>query len=388
MKQVGQIRKEVIDPIEAVIRLYSGPTEFMKKRAKRRVDYEKWMAAKANGKKSDEKLQLLAKEYDALNETLKSDLPRLSSLTAVVGQKVLASLIFLQTSWYYIWQEKVKTVLDANQIPMNVHDIVKSFDRDYKYVLAQTQELGLINGTLEGDCFLDGLDSTPNASIKDNESIKTKGRLSDSSARPRGLSLAAPHDTSPSLPAPDFAKRHSGQFSFSPILSNGPGFPAHAPYQPAAYSGHLRAGSDSPATSDAGAPRLYGSTRPSTSRSITSDNGGIPRISTDLGHRRESSSTQASASYMVDGPLRDQRPFSGIFHSAMPLPDGPEDSARSSRASSMDRAHGSRYNVIYLAASLFEFNIAATKTEAGYPYLTYSAGEVSSKTIVPLLSVY
>ncbi|KAK6614189.1 RhoGEF domain-containing protein [Botrytis cinerea] len=374
---VGQIRKEVIEPIEAVIRLYSGPTEFMKKRAKRRVDYEKLMAVKANGKKPDEKLQLLAKEYDALNETLKTDMPRLSVLTAQIGQTILAKLIFSQTAWYYIWQEKVKTVLDANQIPMNENDILQSFERDYKYVLAQTQELRLINGTLEADCFLDRLDSTPVTSIKDNESIKTKGRLSDSSARPRVLSLAAPHDTSPCLPTPDFAKRHSGQFSFSPILSNGPGFPAHAPYQPAAYSvGHSRAGSGSPATPDASAPRLYGSTRPSTSRSITSDNGGMSRISTDLGHRRESSSTQASASYMVDGPLRDQRPFSGIFHSAMPLPDGPEDSVRSSRASSVDRAHRSRYNVIYLAASLFEFNIAATKTEAGYPYLTYSPGEI------------
>ncbi|TGO62715.1 hypothetical protein BOTNAR_0110g00270 [Botryotinia narcissicola] len=374
---VGQIRKEVIEPIEAVIRLYSGPTEFMKKRAKRRVDYEKLMAVKANGKKPDEKLQLLAKEYDALNETLKTDMPRLSVLTAQVGQTILAKLIFSQTAWYYIWQEKVKTVLDANQIPMNENDILQSFERDYKYVLAQTQELRLINGTLEVDCFLDRLDSTPVTSIKDNESIKTKGRLSDSSARPRLLSLAAPHDTSPCLPTPDFAKRHSGQFSFSPIMANGPGFPAHAPYQPAAYSvGHSRAGSGSPATPDANAPRLYGSTRPSTSRSITSDNGGVARISTDLGHRRESSSTQASASYMVDGPLRDQRPFSGIFHSAMPLPDGPEDSLRSSRASSVDRAHGSRYNVIYLAASLFEFNIAATKTEAGYPYLTYSPGEI------------
>ncbi|APA07223.1 hypothetical protein sscle_02g019930 [Sclerotinia sclerotiorum 1980 UF-70] len=373
---VAKIRKEVIDPIEAVIRLYTGPTEFMKKRSKRRIDYEKWIAAKANGKKSDDKLLSLVKEYDALNETLKTDLPRLSALTSEIGRKVLARLICNQTSWYYIWQEKVKTVLDANQIPVSVHEIVQSFERDYKYVLAQTQELRLINGTLEVDCFFDRSDSTPLASIKDNESIKTKGRLSESSGRPRGLSSAGQHDTSPSLPTPDFAKRHSGQFSFSPILANAPGFPAHAPYLPAAYStGHSRAGSGSPAT-DASASRLYSSTRPSTSRSIASENGVVPRISTDLGHRRESSSTQASASYMVDGPLRDQRPFSGIFHSAMPLPDGPEDSARSSRASSMDRTHRGRYNVIYLAASLFEFNIEATKKEAGYPYLTYSAGEI------------
>jgi len=58
------------------------------------------------------------------------------------------------------------------------------------------------------------------------------------------------------------------------------------------------------------------------------------------------------------------------------MPDGPEESQRSSRASSHDRNGSGGYNVLYLAASLFEFNISATKTEAGYPYLTYSAGEI------------
>jgi len=60
----------------------------------------------------------------------------------------------------------------------------------------------------------------------------------------------------------------------------------------------------------------------------------------------------------------------------MPLPDGPEDSQRSSRASSRDRNISHGFNVLYLAASLFEFNISATKKEAGYPYLTYQAGEI------------
>jgi len=59
------------------------------------------------------------------------------------------------------------------------------------------------------------------------------------------------------------------------------------------------------------------------------------------------------------------------------LPDGPEESRRSSRASSRERgpAHDG-YNVLWLAASLFEFNITTTKHEAGYPYLIYQAGEI------------
>ena len=70
----------------------------------------------------------------------------------------------------------------------------------------------------------------------------------------------------------------------------------------------------------------------------------------------------------------------------MPLTDGPEESQRSSRASSRDRNTSSGYNVLYLAASLFEFNISATKSEAGYPYLTYQAGEVSALLSIPFPS--
>jgi hypothetical protein len=35
------------------------------------------------------------------------------------------------------------------------------------------------------------------------------------------------------------------------------------------------------------------------------------------------------------------------------------------------------YNILYLAASVFEFNIPETKIEAGYPYLMYQVGEVN-----------
>ncbi|PQE12603.1 Rho guanyl nucleotide exchange factor protein [Rutstroemia sp. NJR-2017a BBW] len=381
---VNDIRQRVIGPFESVIHAYSPPTLAMKKRAKRRVDYEKFLVNKAAGKKIDEKLEELVSQYEALNETLKMELPKLSALTEKIGRICLGNLVDIQTTWYRTWQEKVKTVLDANQMPKDTMDIVHTFNRDYKYVEARAQELCIINGTFkEGGNWSaatsmlepDNPDSISISSARDN----SKGRRSESSYRSRGLSVAtADKSHSPSLPTPEFAKRHSGQFSFSPILANAPGLP-HAPYQPAAYSnGYSLGGTATPASPEHGGSRVYSSARPHTSRSIASDNGGIPRISTDLAHRRESSSTQASASYLVDGPIREraERPFSGIFHSAMPLPDGPEDSARSSRASSHERPRGSRYNVIYLAASLFEFNIAATKTEAGYPYLTYSAGEI------------
>jgi dynamin-binding protein len=346
----------------------------MKKRNKRRLDYEKYLSMKAQGKKIDEKLTELVDQYVALNETLKLELPKLSSLTESLGNVCLVQFINIQTMWYGIWQDKVRTVLENNQVPKDIADIVNMFTRDFKYAEARAQELGIVNGNF--------LTVTPKGrTSQSTQSTEAKGRPSNLSSRSRGMSFNS--DKSPSLPTPDFEKnRHSGQFTFSPVVSTTPGVSQFG-YQTHSHSnGHSRNGSLTPVTPDpssAFGSRSHTSNlpRPSTGRSATSDTGTTrPSNEYSIQYRRESGSTSTSGYRHVDGPPPTTRPFSGIFHSAMPLPDGPEDSQRSSRASSRDRNVSGGYNVLYLAASLFEFNISATKSEAGYPYLTYQAGEV------------
>lgn len=347
----------------------------MKKRTKRRADYEKIAAAKKSGSKLTEKEQTKLEQYEALNETLKLEMPKLFEKTEEIANLLLGHFIAIQARWYDVWQKKVKVVLEESQIPKDVAEIVSCFNRDYQYVEGKAQELGIVNGTINLERVSSG--GKPSTDTNDTRAKERKPRPSDLSSRSRRLSTTS--DKSPSLPTPDFAKRNSGsQFMFSPITSITPSVPQFAyqnqSYQNQPYStGHSRAGSGSPATPDT---RQHAQGRPNTSRSYTSDSGAM-RMSNDYNSqiRRESGSTSYSH---VDGPPISSRPYSGIFHSAMPLPDGPEDSARSSRASSRDRNVSGGYNVLYLAASLFEFNIAATKSEAGYPYLTYQAGEVST----------
>jgi hypothetical protein len=357
----------------------------MKKREKRRADYEKILAAKKSGSKISEKEQTKLDQYEALTETLKSELPMLFEKTETIANLLLGHLVVINTRWYDVWQRKVSVVLEEKDIPKTLDDVVVTFNREFEFVERETQKLGIVNGSINTNLEKVSSAGKPSTDTTDTRSKSTdtrKGRPSDLSSRSRGLSATS--DRSPSLPTPDFAKRLSGsQFTFSPITSTTPNVPQFAyqtqpyqnqPYQNQPYStGHSRAGSGSPATPD---PRNLG--RPSTSRSYTSDSGAM-RISNDYNTqpRRESGSTYTS-SHHIDGPpiSGSTRPYSGIFHSAMPLPDGPEDSARSSRASSRDRNVSGGYNVLYLAASLFEFNIEATKSEAGYPYLTYQAGEV------------
>jgi hypothetical protein len=366
---------KVIEPFEQVIHAYGPPGLAMKKRNKRRMDYEKCMTLKGQGKKVDEKLQELVDQYEALNETLKHELPKLSAMTESIGNVCLIQFINIQTMWYGIWQDKVRTVLEDSQVPKDIADIVSMFTRDFKYVEARAHELGIVNGT-----FLTATPKPP-TSQSTQSTADPKGRPSNLSGRSRAMSFNS--DKTPSLPTPDFEKsRHSGHFTFSPIVASSPGF-SQITHQTSSHStGHSRNGSLTPGTPDpmsafGNRSQASNTVRPNTSRSMTSDTGTTrPSNEYNNPYRRESGSTSNSGYRYGDGPPQSTRPFSGIFHSAMPLPDGPEDSQRSSRASSRDRNVSDGYNILYLAASLFEFNISATKSEAGYPYLTYQAGEV------------
>jgi hypothetical protein len=373
---LAQVRKQVIEPFEQVIKAYGNPSLAMKKRQKRRLDYERMEQIKRGGKSGDSKLQEHVEQYEALNDTLKKELPKLSALTEKVGNICLGNFVNLQAKWFAIWRDKMKTVLgDCPDMP-DLDEVVTTFQRDFPYVDAQLASIGIVRPTPRGRPSM----STA-ASNDDSLSRKTRSPRPSDVDTLRSIGMSTNGDTAPSLPTPDFVSRHSGSISMSPTGSKSIPSP-HQYYYRDYYAGitsHGNASSSAMGAEMAASSRsLAGtgatSTRPSTGRSF--DSGGIPRQSTDSTsqHRRDSNTT-----YNSSHPPQESRRFSGLFHSALPLPDGPEESRRSSRASSRERgpAHDG-YNVLWLAASLFEFNITTTKHEAGYPYLIYQAGEVST----------
>ncbi|KAI1872510.1 hypothetical protein JX265_005390 [Neoarthrinium moseri] len=370
-QHLSQVRKHVIEPFEHVIKAYSNPSLAMKKRAKRRVDYEKSVQLKKAGKKLDKQLTECVEQYDALNEALKKELPKLSALTEKIGNICLGNFVNIQTQWFSIWKEKVKVVLDNQQIP-EIPDIISNFQRDYSFQEEQMQSISILNPT-----------STPRVSQSTSidDSQRLRPRPSELSSLRRGRGLSVNSDVAPSLPTPDFVKRNSGQFTVSPSVNSVPS--PHQFYYRDYYAGinsTTPAGSGTPNTPEAsGRAPASGSLRPGTGQSY--DSGGMPRRSTDSGQtRRYSNSVYPTSGYQSPPePSQNQR-YSGLFHSALPLSDAPEKSVRqsraSSRASSRERPPIDGYNVLWLAASLFEFNIETTKHEAGYPYLTYQAGEI------------
>ncbi|KAJ0121655.1 hypothetical protein J7T55_008822 [Diaporthe amygdali] len=360
-----QIRKHVIEPFELVIRSYQNPLLAMKKRNKRRLDYEKSVQLKKGGKKLDKQLAELVEHYEALNDTLKKELPQLSALTEKVGNICLENMINIQAKWWLIWKEKIRVVASITDLP-EVTEIVSTFNRDFRDMEEQIMGLGILNPTVKT--------RTSQSTTDDHTISRIKSKASDLGTT-RGRNMSVTSDQAPVLPAPDFARQHSGNGH----LARSPSAAApssNSYFYRDYYHGLNSRGPASPTSSDfSNQPRSFPAMtpRPGTGRSF--DSAGVPRPSIDSAApvhvRRDSNSTSNAPPSATDG-----RRGSGLFHSAMPLTESTEELQRSSRASSRERYISKGYNVLWLAASLFEFNIETTKHEAGYPYLTYQAGEI------------
>ncbi|KAM0209581.1 hypothetical protein ACHAPA_000436 [Fusarium lateritium] len=369
-EHLSQVRKHVIEPFEHVIKAYGNPSLAMKKRQKRRVDFERYEQLKRAGKSPDSKLNELVEQYDALNDTLKKELPKLSALTEKVGNICLGNFVNIQTNWYGIWKDKMKVVLGDTPDMPDLKEVVATFHRDFPYAQEQLANVGILNPMYRGR-----VSQSTTRSTDESSSLRMQSRPSESNSRGRGHSISS--EQIPSVPPSEFVKRHSGSYTASPTTVAAGNIPSpNQYYYRDFYAGinNHQQGTASPISPELpGSTRSFAaSTRPSTGRSF--DSGGIPRQSSESAtqHLRDSHTT-----YSSQNQSQESRRFSGLFHSALPPADEPEDGTRSSRASSRERGPvDDGYNVLWLAASLFEFNIATTKHEAGYPYLVYQAGEI------------
>ncbi|KAI9832401.1 MAG: hypothetical protein M1819_004389 [Sarea resinae] len=378
------VRKSVIEPMATLLRLHDGPQRIMQKRNKRIIDYARYKSVKERSDKPDKKTQEHAEQFIALNDTLKDELPRLYSLTGKLVEACLNSFVELQAQWQSVWQEKIKSTIEENQLPKHISDIIDQFSGDFAFFQAQITTLGICNGSLLADAasFL-----TPSTTAVNDDSSSLRRPSTLDSSRNRAMSS---DDVSPSLPTPDFGKRNSGNFSFSPLGETLPGLPSgpQQPNQPSAI-GRVRAGSN---TSNRGSstPPLPGirsfsastpstgyQPRPSTSSQSNNSSVAFPRLSTSsaTAARPPSGSTYYTTAHEI--PPQSSSPnvrFSGIFSSALPMSEHSPSTSRAASPPVHDGPHD--YNVLFLVASCYEFNIDRARREAGYPYLTYVPGEI------------
>lgn len=387
-----------------LLKLHDGPQKFMHKRNKRIADYARYKATKDRGEKPDKKLVEQGEQFMAINETLKDELPKLFSLTAKLVEACLNNFVQLQLQWQIIWRRKLSQAIDDCKVPKEAADIVVGFSGDFTFVEAQVLSLGICNGSMLVDAVNLANFLTPTTTLNGDGTSSPRGTSSIELSKRRTLSISS--DKSPMLPQPDFGTRAFGLENGLQLAGALPSPNQANPNQRMRASSAVS--SQGPRTPELpGAYRSYGVTntpasnpvRPitATNRTTTDPSLSATRQSLEslnvnrLGedaiflNRPASGSTYPQVSrsrppsdstfpQLASNPQRASSPsarYSGFFSSAMPMSDSPP-------TESPTDAFGRReFNVIFLAASVYEFNIDRARREAGYPYLTYVAGEVS-----------
>lgn len=351
-------------------KLHDQPQKMMQKRKKRIVEYARYKAIKDRGDKPDKKTQEAGEQWSALNETLKIELPQLYALTKKLVERCLLSLINIQITWQSTCERKLQSVLEkpperTENFSDDMAKYVQRFLSDYDSVCSPIMSLGVCNKTLltEISNFL----SPAQTFVPDDASSYKKSSTFTSTKRTESLSS--------DMSTPDVNQRLSGTFTWQNFDSTPPldNQPQTSPI------GRMRAGSalssrgpSTPRSTNATTPAIsnFPQPRPSTGVGRTSEPSNIfPRLSLEM--------EQRNGSTLLAPPYSRS---SGIFSSALPMSDSPTPTG----TETPEEQNNDEPEVLFLAASLFEFNIAHDRREGGYPYLVYVPGEVSSLPTVTI----
>lgn len=386
-----------------LLKLHDGPQKFMQKRNKRLLDYARFKAIKDRGEKPDKKLAEQGEQFIAINETLKEELPKLFALTGKLVEACLNNFVQLQLQWNVIWRRKLSQAIDDCKVPGQISDIVDSFAGDFAFFEAQVLSLGICNGSMLAEAVNLVSFLSPTTTVNGDGTASPRQVSSLDLTKRRTLSISS--DRSPMLPQPDFGARNFGVENGLQLAAG-----AFTSLNQDSSTRRVRASStvssQGPRTPDIpGSYRSYFnsstpvSARPITSisRTITEPSPSLPRSSLDIStvnrlsgeatlvSRPHSGSTyppagasgppadSTSSQTGHDAHQRNSSPssrFSGYFSSAMPMSDSPPEQAPPEPEGRKE------FKVLFLAASVYEFNIDRARKEAGYPYLTYVAGEV------------
>lgn len=335
----------------SLLKLYEGPQRVMHKRDKRLIEYVRFTAVKDRGDKPDKKCTEQAEQFVALNETLKDELPKLYSLTAKLMEACLKNFVQIQTTWQNTLQNRLAPLVDS--FPDDIEKIFNEWASDFTFSDAQILSLGVCNGSLLVDTIGPANYSTPSVGAKsrrpstvNSSSTPVGSNLEDSPKVSHDFNTSNPSFQSPAM---DSQSHISGGHRRADSAVSGP--PRSVP----AASPELQ-----PVQNVTSAPTSNPNPEPIPS---------LPQLSLDSPFLGD----------MINTTAGDNQPttpaggrYSGFFSSAMPMSDNPEDN----EPAPAENATPKEPKVLFLAASIYEFNIDRARREAGYPYLTYVAGEI------------
>ena len=391
---MNAVRHNTIEPITTLLKLYDNPQKLMAKRNKRVIDYARYKGIKDRGDKPDKKTVEQGEQFIAINDSLKQELPQLFALTGKLVVACLNNFVQLQLQWHIIWRRKLSQVLDNYKASGPLSELIDAFTGDFAFFDAQVLSLGICNGSMIAESVNMVNMLSPARTLTDDSASQKKPSLDMTRRRTTSINS----EMSPVLPQPDFGSRNGAGGFFG--MDNGvPQMPTMAPtYSQPEPSNRNRANSAmvagrSPRTPDVpGSYHSYSNNttpisasfgRPTTATATgptpmpprpSSDSADVNRVSEATTLVNQPSANGVYVSGTQARPSSPSGRYSGFFSSALPMSDSPPQQSPVEAGASRSQP---QFNVIFLAASVYEFNIDRARREAGYPYLTYVAGEVS-----------
>lgn len=133
-----RVRKDVIDPMLTVLKLFDGPQKVIDVRNKLLPDYNRF--AEMPDKKPSEK----GMKFMMLNEALKDELPKFFHLVRTLMLACLEVFVAIQQEWYLTILHKLSPLVD--DIPHDFLDVVSHWSAKFGTVNARIESLALFNG--------------------------------------------------------------------------------------------------------------------------------------------------------------------------------------------------------------------------------------------------
>lgn len=372
----------------------------IEQRKKYLLYYVKYKQMVDRGEKVDPELEDLAQKFTAINDTLKHELPLLYERTKGLMRTLMTLFMCLQKDWYKTCSKKILPLLESEpqhttSLRYDLDSYVERFHADYKPMQDLANRLGIVNRSLLVDIsnmtspvptVSDDGGSSRNSSSRRTASVGSEASMQDSRPRNSG----------------GYGTRSHPRIIDNPPRSTptGPAYPSLYQVGSAGRSGpgptSLReARALSPVSDNSEATVMHGSEcrNPDSSRHqdyyvldgvVDFDDpspfgSGTFDFPPQLG-ASFLSSTMQTTSHSMPTPtsqlisLPDSSRASGVFNSALPMSDSPVRGSMEDLPTTP--ADTDEPEVLFLAASLFEFNIAHDRREGGIPYLVYVPGEI------------
>jgi hypothetical protein len=372
----------------------------IEQRKKFLLHYVKHKQAIDRGEKPDPELVASAEKFTTINDTLKHELPLLYEKTKSVMRNLMTLFMALQKEWYKTCSKKILPLLESEpqhttSIRYDLESYVERFNADYRLQQETANRLGIVNQTLLQHISSmtspiptmasDGGGSARNSSSRRTESMGSEASVVDARKRNSGgygsrtqmRSMDGPPRSSPAGPA------------YPPVFQTG----ANAGRTGLGPTSLREARALSP-TSDASEITLTRGERSNSTRSRAHSYKGFdgtfetddrslagssifdfpPQLGASFLSPTQSSMQTISSPSSQPASRPGSTRQSGVFNSALPMSESPvPGSVEDLPATSGETEEP---EVLFLAASLFEFNIAHDRREGGIPYLVYVPGEI------------